>query len=196
MKAKFDEARKTPTAETEPIKEDIEKEKTNIEDVREDDITIDQSNYDTKQKKQHRMVTRDAEIGDRVMRMTDNLVGTVVGIKTFDNGIERLILELDDGSSSSVFNDTNMYRVIFDDEDEEANKKREDVAEHKKRDTMVSRYANIGDKVMRTSDNLIGTVVEIKKLGGGIERLVLELEDGSRSGVFNDRALYKVIVDD
>ena len=47
---------------------------------------------------------------------------------------------------------------------------------------------------MRTSDNQIGKVVEIKKLGSGIEKLILELEDGSQSGVFNSTNLYWVLI--
>jgi len=54
--------------------------------------------------------------------------------------------------------------------------------------------ATVGDWVMRTSDNQIGKVVEIKKLGSGIEKLILELEDGSQSGVFNSTNLYWVLI--
>ena len=56
------------------------------------------------------------------------------------------------------------------------------------------RKAEIGDKVIRTSDNLIGKVIDIKRLGSGIEKLILELDDGSLSGVFNSTDLYRVIL--
>ena len=57
------------------------------------------------------------------------------------------------------------------------------------------RKASIGDTVQRKSDGLIGKVVEIKKLGYGIEKLILELKDGSQSGVFNDTSMYYVLTD-
>lgn len=116
MKAKFEEASKVPI-DSERIEENENNKTAIIDDIDEDDIVIKKGNNVVNHTKQRKMVSRFAKIGDRVMRMTDNLVGTVIEIKTLNNGIERLVLKLEDGSSSGVFNDTNMYRVILDDED-------------------------------------------------------------------------------
>ena len=113
MKAKFDEARMMSPESENYQEEDKELEKQVIDNFDEDEVVSEKRNDVVEHKQRHTMVSRPAKIGDRVMRMTDNLVGTVVEIKTLNNGIERLILELDDGSSSGVFNDTNMYRVIL-----------------------------------------------------------------------------------
>ena len=50
--------------------------------------------------------------------------------------------------------------------------------------------------MIRLSDNRIGTVMDKKELIGGIERLILKHDDGSTFNVFNDLALYDVIVED
>ena len=60
---------------------------------------------------------------------------------------------------------------------------------------MVVKRARIGDMVQRKSDGIIGKVIEIKELGYGIERLILELKDGSQSDVFNDTSMYYVLTD-
>ncbi len=60
---------------------------------------------------------------------------------------------------------------------------------------MEVKKAEIGDVVQRKADGLIGTVIDIKDVGYGIERLILELEDGSLSGVFNETSMYYVLID-
>ena len=46
------------------------------------------------------------------MRTSDNLVGTVVGIQSLANGIEKLIIQLDDGTNNSIFNSVDLYYTI------------------------------------------------------------------------------------
>ena len=45
------------------------------------------------------------------------------------------------------------------------------------------------------TDGIVGKVVEIKDTGYGIERIILELEDGSEYDVFNDTSMYYVLID-
>jgi len=61
-----------------------------------------------------KLIKRQAKVGDRVMRMPDHLIGTVVGIQSLVNGIEKLIIKLDDGTSNSIFNSVEQYRIIED----------------------------------------------------------------------------------
>ena len=65
--------------------------------------------------------------------------------------------------------------------------------EVKENHTTTTRKANVGDTIIRTSDNLIGKVVEIQTTANGLEKLILELEDGSKGSVYNTTKLYQVI---
>lgn len=55
---------------------------------------------------------RKANVGDKIIRSTDNQVGLVVEIETVPNGLEKLILEFEDGTKGSVYNTTKLYQVI------------------------------------------------------------------------------------
>ena len=57
------------------------------------------------------------------------------------------------------------------------------------------RKARIGDMVELNTDGIVGKVIEIKDTGYGIERIILELEDGSEYDVFNDTSMYYVLID-
>lgn len=59
-----------------------------------------------------KLIRRQAKVGDKVMRTSDNLVGTVVGIQSLANGIEKLIIQLDDGTNNSIFNSVDLYYTI------------------------------------------------------------------------------------
>ena len=61
-----------------------------------------------------RLIKRQAKEGDRIMRMSDKLTGRVVDIQHVANGIEKIILKLEDCTNSSVYNSLNLYRVIED----------------------------------------------------------------------------------
>ena len=133
---------------------------------------------------------KEALVGDAIQY--DGKRCKVIGKKTSANSM-RLIIQYDDGTLDNVPNDWNRYSIMNKGKNgdyypsSEAIRKFVITNKRKKR-------ATVGDWVMRTSDNLIGKVVEIKKLGSGIEKLILELEDGSQSGVFNSTNLYWVLL--
>ena len=120
MKAKFDEARKK-SSEPESAEEIIDEFQPSIIEDAENTISKENRKKDEsniKQKKHYTMIARAAKIGDRVIRLSDNQIGTVIKIEKLMGDIERLILELEDGRSATVFNDRSMYKVIIVDEDE------------------------------------------------------------------------------
>lgn len=133
---------------------------------------------------------KEALVGDEIQY--DGKRCKVIGKKTSANSM-RLIIQYDDGTLDNVPNDWNRYSLMDKGKNgdycpsSKAIRKFDITNKRKKR-------ATVGDWVMRTSDNLIGKVVEIKKLGSGIEKLILELEDGSQSGVFNSTNLYWVLL--
>lgn len=138
---------------------------------------------------------KEAFVGDRILY--DSIPCTVIEKRIVQQSF-RLIVKYDNGTLDNVANDWNRYSVI-----ESGKKNPEETNDYSPRpkpakqvnyDTDNKGDAQIGDWVVRTSDNLIGKVVEIRKLGSGIEKLILELKDGSQSGVYNNTSLYRVIV--
>ena len=80
--------------------------------------------------------------------------------------------------------------------DEKNNDEREDFIISTDRDKSIittNRKANVGDIIMRTSDNIIGKVVEIQTTANGLEKLILEFNDGSKGSVYNNIKLYQVV---
>ena len=57
----------------------------------------------------------------------------------------------------------------------------------------TNRKANIGDKIIRTTDKQVGKVIGIEPLPNGLENLILEYEDGTKGSVYNTTKLYQVI---
>lgn len=57
----------------------------------------------------------------------------------------------------------------------------------------TNRKANVGDKIIRTTDKQVGIVIEIQTVPNGLEKLILEFEDGTRGSVYNTTKLYQVI---
>ena len=116
MKALFDEARKNGS-KIEEIK-DEEEDPEIIDDIEEPNVIDEDNNegYDnsTREAKNenHTTNTRKANVGDTIVRVSDNLIGKVVEIQTTANGLEKLILELEDGSKGSVYNNTRLYQVV------------------------------------------------------------------------------------
>lgn len=121
MKAKFEEASKLHE-ELDYSEEELEalNESTSegVESITNESNDIKDQNNDIKPKKQYRMVSRAANIGEKVIRLSDDRIGTVVEIKELIGGIERLILQSEDGSTFNVFNDLTLYSVILEDDDE------------------------------------------------------------------------------
>jgi len=116
MKALLNEARNN-ASKIEEIKD--ESEGTEFADVIEEPNTLVEDNneeYDNSSseevKENHTTTTRKANVGDTIIRTSDNLIGKVVEIQTTANGLEKLILELEDGSKGSVYNNTRLYQVV------------------------------------------------------------------------------------
>lgn len=116
MKALLNEARNN-ASKIEKIKD--ESEGTEFADVIEEPNNLVEDNneeYDNSSseevKENHTTTTRKANVGDTIIRTSDNLIGKVVEIQTTANGLEKLILELEDGSKGSVYNTTKLYQVI------------------------------------------------------------------------------------
>jgi hypothetical protein len=121
MKAKFEEARKSasntnievnegldeilPEDQMAPIIEDI----SVVEDKESEipPIQPDKENVDSQ-----KMVTRKAVIGDTIIKSSDNQIGEVIDIQTLPNGIEKLIIKLEDGTTGSVYNNTRLFKVL------------------------------------------------------------------------------------
>lgn len=132
---------------------------------------------------------KEAITGDNIIY--DGKRCKVIGKKTMASSM-RLIIQYEDGTLDNVPNDWNRYSLMSLGKNGNyypASDAVKQIGETNKK----KKKAMVGDWVIRTSDNLIGKVVEIKKLGSGIEKLILELEDGSLSGVFNSTKLYRVL---
>lgn len=102
------------------------------------------------------------------------------------------IEEIKDESEGTEFADVieEPNNLVEDNNEEYENSRSEEVKENH---TTTTRKANVGDTIIRTSDNLIGKVVEIQTTANGLEKLILELEDGSKGSVYNNTRLYQVV---
>ncbi len=119
MKALFDEARKNTKSQKEDDSEILEqnvfKPADNIEILEE---KIDTENTDqfledsTVYSAAPKYVTRKAAVGDTIVKNSDNQKGVVVEIQPLPNGLEKLIIKLEDGSKGSVYNNTKLFQVI------------------------------------------------------------------------------------
>ena len=111
MKAMFDEARKNASS-IEEIKDDDDIAEI-VDNAKELDEykRVDFSN-ETVKNVSHTTINRKANVGDVIIRTTDNTIGKVVRIETVPNGLEKLILEMEDGAKGSVYNNTKLYQVI------------------------------------------------------------------------------------
>ena len=134
-------------------------------------------------------ISREALVGDRILY--DYRYCTVVK-KKIERGKLRLIVKYDSGSIENVPNDWNRYSIVP--EEQEAKKQRQKEQELEQTPKkLIKRGAKVGDKVMRISDNLIGTVVGIQSVVNGIEKLLIKLDDGTNTSVYNSVDLYRVI---
>ena len=104
------------------------------------------------------------------------------------------IEEIKDESEGTEFADVieEPNNLVEDNNEEYDNSRSEEVKENH---TTTTRKANVGDTIIRTSDNLIGKVVEIQTTANGLEKLILELEDGSKGSVYNNTRLFQVLED-
>lgn len=137
-------------------------------------------------------------IGDRIRFNKNKESGIVKGFMR-KGGLDRIVIEKQDGKPETILDYPEGYEII----ETVLNQ----TISHSKTNTnsakskyypnwrMEVKKAEIGDVVQRKSDGLIGTVIDIKDVGYGIERLILELEDGSLAGVFNETSMYYVLID-
>ena len=116
MKALFDEARKNGST-IEEIKDEEQFDSKMIDVVTEtteknkedNDVDIDNAHEDDN----FASSNDKAIVGDLVMRKSDKKIGRVKEIKTTPNGLEKLILELEDGTTDFVYNKTKLYQVLI-----------------------------------------------------------------------------------
>lgn len=138
------------------------------------------------------------KVGDRIRFNKNKESGIVKGFMR-KGGLDRIVIEENDGKPETILDYPEGYEII-------ETVLNQTQSHYKANSTPAkSKYypnwrtevkkAGIGDVVQRKSDGLIGTVIDIKDVGHGIERLILELEDGSLSGVFNETSMYYVLTD-
>ena len=140
------------------------------------------------------------KVGDHIRFKLTKGFGVVKGFMR-RGGLDRIVMGKSEGLPESIIDNPEAYEIVD-------AKPKKGISSNKTTTSSITakskyfpsremevRKASIGDTVQRKSDGLIGKVVEIKKLGYGIERLILELKDGSQSGVFNDTSMYYVLID-
>ncbi len=134
----------------------------------------------------------EALVGDTILYDSKRCV---VVKKQMSNGSMRLIVKYEDGVVDNVPNDWDRYSVINKEIpvsytlSPSSDKKTEDDFDIK----MYQGNVNIGDWVMRTSDRKIGQVIGIRVLGGGIEKLILKLNNGNHISLFKRKGLYTLL---
>ena len=119
MKAMFDEARKNAKSQkkddSESLEQDVIEPNDTIE-IHDDDFeteTTAENIVEPAYYSDHQaFVTRKANIGDTIIKKTDNQKGKVVEIQSLPNGLEKLILKMEDGTTGSVYNTTKLYQLV------------------------------------------------------------------------------------
>jgi hypothetical protein len=140
------------------------------------------------------------KVGDHIRFKLTKGFGVVKGFMR-RGGLDRIVMGKSEGLPESIIDNPEAYEIVDakPKQDTSPNKTTASSNSAKSkyfpRRKMEVRKANIGDTVQRKSDGLIGKVVEIRNLGYGIEKLILQLKDGSESGVFNETSLYYVLTD-
>ena len=121
-------------------------------------------------------------VGDRIRFKLTKGLGMVKGFMR-KGGLDRILMWKGDGIPESIIDNPEAYEIV-DPIKPSDNKESERKARVK---------ARVGDMVERTADGVTGRVIEIKDVGCGVEKLIFELEDGSKSTVFNDISMYNVL---
>ena len=121
-------------------------------------------------------------VGDHIRYKLTKGIGMVKGFMR-KGGLDRILMWKSEGIPETIIDNPEAYEII------EPIKP----SDCKKRVRKASVKAKIGDMIEQTSDGVIGKVIEIKDVGYGIEKIILELEDGSQSTVFNDISMYNVL---
>lgn len=165
---------------TEQTPIEISKEETAEPNIYENEI-INDDNSDE-------IIRKEAMVGDRILY--DSKLCTVMGKKA-RGGSLRLVVQYDDGTYDNLLNDWKLYKIVSE-KQSQIDKPSETKVKHVQR-RLVKRKAQIGDKIMRTSDNLIGVVIGTQSLANDIEKLIIRLDDGTTNSIFNSINLYRII---
>lgn len=187
MKGKFDEARKNKSNESNEDDSQQINEVSIENDYNQEPLVEERVSVANNVGKAN---SKEAMVGDRILY--DYRYCTVVQKKS-EKGRLRLIVKYDSGALDNVPNDWKRYSIVRQEQKEILNAKptkSELNQEHRK---LIQRQAKVGDKVMRTSDNLVGTVVDIQSIANGIEKLIIKLDDGTNNSIFNSVDLYYII---
>lgn len=140
------------------------------------------------------------KVGDHIRFKLTKGLGVVKGFMR-RGGLDWIVMGKSEGLPELIIDNPEAYEIVDIKPKQEISPNKTTVSSKTAKSKyfpsrkMEVRKASIGDTVQRKSDGLIGKVVEIKKLNYGIEKLVLELNDGSQSGVFNDTSMYYVLLD-
>lgn len=181
MKAKFDEARDINKIETDAYK--------NVSASILQRIDEPDSTHQDENKFKNEFGKKEALVGDRVLY--DHRYCTVINKRT-TKGEMRLIVKYDNGTVDNVPNDWERYSIV--EKKQELDKECPSKTELSSQPgNLVKRTAKVGDRIVRTSDKLIGIVIGVQSVSNGIEKLIFKLEDGTNSSVFNSVEFYRVI---
>lgn len=137
------------------------------------------------------------KVGDHIRFKLTKGLGVVKGFMR-RGGLDRIIMGKSEGLPESIIDNPEAYEIID-------NKTRKNISgvnlsldsakpKNPSKYKKEVRKARIGDMVELNTDGIVGKVVEIKDTGYGIERIILELEDGSEYDVFNDTSMYYVLI--
>ena len=145
-------------------------------------------NDETKVNEAKQRNIKETLVGKRILY--DNVTCTVIEEREIQNSF-RLIVKYDNGTIDNLINDKNRYQLISQEKTDSTFKDLTKIIDYPS--TRIGQ-AEVGNWVIRTSDNLVGRVVDIIKLKGGVEKLVLDLKDGSQASVFNKTNLYRILL--
>ena len=127
------------------------------------------------------------KIGDQILLKKTKELGVVKGFMR-KGGLDRVLVDESNNIPASVLDYPDAYEIVD-------TTPRQTTSKYFPSRKLEVKKAKVGDIVQRKSDGLIGKVLEIKVLDHGIERLILELKNGRKSGVFNETSMYYVLTD-
>ena len=121
-------------------------------------------------------------VGDHIRFKLTKGLGMVKGFMR-KGGLDRILMWKGEGIPESIIDNPEVYEIVDPIKPSDSNER--------VRKARVK--ARVGDMVERSSDGVTGKVTEIRDVGCGIEKLILELKDGSQTTVFNDITMYSVL---
>ncbi len=134
------------------------------------------------------------KVGDYIRFKKTKDVGIVKGFMRI-GGLDRILMGKSKGIPKTIIDNPEAYEIVDTITTNSLSKGNIPLNTTYSNYKKEIRKARIGDMVELNTDGIIGKVVEIKDTGYGIERLILELDDGSGYDVFNDTSMYNVLID-